>query len=313
MGRGIAFKEQLFRVLNNKNCFGQSKYLAKKESYQNGNKGKVNGIYSKKTMSDYKTVAKLFNDWQKQRGYRFKDIKEVKELHLIEFLKERQSKGMSAWTGSRDMSALNKIFGTSLTKVSAGLTSRKMNDIKNNRGLSNNYRSSVYAKNKDIIDFVGACGVRRGSLTIITPKDFIRDEKGICYAVHVKEKGGRERNSYILSSKQVAITDFVNTHMQTNGTELGFWDKIDKNLNVHWYRAEYAENLYSELKECKENGNKYMNGRFQEVINISKLEQAVSKYGDKTKGHDTELLGIVSQSLGHNRIDVMNHYIGKFN
>ena len=50
MGRKVSFKEQMFRSLNSKNCFGQSKYLDKQESYRKGNKGKVDGIYSKKTM-----------------------------------------------------------------------------------------------------------------------------------------------------------------------------------------------------------------------------------------------------------------------
>ena len=57
MSRKTSFKEQMFRVLNSKNCFGQSKYQAKQESYQNGNNGKVNGIYSKKTMKDYNAKA----------------------------------------------------------------------------------------------------------------------------------------------------------------------------------------------------------------------------------------------------------------
>ena len=62
MSRKTSFKEQMFRVLNSKNCFGQSKYRAKQESYQNGNNDKVSGIYSKKTMKDYKQVATQFND-----------------------------------------------------------------------------------------------------------------------------------------------------------------------------------------------------------------------------------------------------------
>ena len=36
MSRKTSFKEQMFRALNDLNCFGQSKYQAKLESYRQG-------------------------------------------------------------------------------------------------------------------------------------------------------------------------------------------------------------------------------------------------------------------------------------
>ena len=107
MSRKISFKEQMFRVLNALNCYGQSKYQAKKESYKQGNKGKVKGIYSKKTMSDYKKVAEQFQSWSKNKGYNFKSLADVLDNHILQYLQERQDTGKSAWTVSRDLSALN--------------------------------------------------------------------------------------------------------------------------------------------------------------------------------------------------------------
>ena len=112
MSRRTSFKEQMFRVLNSKNCFGQSKYLAKKESYRNGNNGKVDGIYSKKTMNDYKSVCEQFNSWQKNKGYNFHSISEVKQSVIVEYLTQRQNKGYSAWTISRKLFFFS--FGTSM-------------------------------------------------------------------------------------------------------------------------------------------------------------------------------------------------------
>ena len=140
MGRKVSFKEQMFRSLNSKNCFGQSKYLAKQESYRKGNGGKVLGIYSKKTMSDYKKVATQFHAWQKGKGYNFRSLDEVGTSHIIEYLQERQSKGCSSWTTSHDLSSLNKIFGTSISKKDACLTPRRNTNIKNNRIYSCFYR-----------------------------------------------------------------------------------------------------------------------------------------------------------------------------
>lgn len=312
MSRKTSFKELLFRELNAKNCFGQSKYEAKQQSIKNGTKGKLDGIYSKKTMSDYKKVAEQFANWQKLNGYHFKNISDVKEKDIISYLTSRKHSQKSAWTLSRDLSALNKIFHTAITKEQAGLPQRKNENIKNNRGLGNNYRTSVYKKNQDITDFISATGVRRQSLTTISPSSAIRDKNNIVIGFTVKEKGGKTRNCYVIKSKQNAITDFVNQHENQKGNT-PFWNSVNKNLNTHWYRAEYANHLYNDLIFSKNNKADYFNGYYNTFVNQSKLNNATKNYGAISKGYDTEILGIVSQNLGHNRIDViMNNYLNRF-
>lgn len=312
MSRKTSFKEQMFRVLNSKNCFGQSKHKAKQTSYQTGGKGKLNGIYSKKTMADYKKVAEQFHAWQKSKGYHFHSLNDVKQSVLIEYLQDRQNKGCSAWTVSRDQSALNKIFGMSISKATANLASRHVNNIKNNRGLGNNYRPSVYLKNKDIIDFICATGVRRQSLTVITPSNAIRNANNVVIGFSVIEKGGKPRNCYVRNEYQQQITAFVNHQLETKGNQ-PFWSKIDKNLNTHWYRSEYAVGLYNGLASAKASNQDYFNGYQATFINKSKLQSATKGHKATTKGYDTELLGMVSQNLGHNRIDVVyTNYLGKF-
>ena len=88
------------------------------------NNPKVNGIYSRKTMNDYKKVATQFHTWQKEKGYNFRSIDDVGTSHIIEYLQERQSKGCSSWTTSHDLSSLNKIFGMSISKKDACLSDR---------------------------------------------------------------------------------------------------------------------------------------------------------------------------------------------
>lgn len=312
MSRKTSFKELLFRELNSRNCFGQSKYNAKQESIKNGSKGKLDGIYSKKTMSDYKKVAEQFTHWQKEKGYHFKSLSDVKEKDIISYLTDRKQQNKSAWTLSHDLSALNKIFNTSITKEQAELPQRKNANIKNNRGLGNNYRVSTYKKNKDITDFISSCGVRRQSLTTLTPDKAIRNKDNIVIGFSVIEKGGKNRNCYVLNGKQKGITDFIDKHIEAKGNK-PFWNKIDKNLNTHWYRAEYARNLYNDLIFSKNNKADYFNGYYDIFISQEKLNKATKNYGEISKGYDIELLGIVSQNLGHNRIDVvMNNYLDKF-
>lgn len=308
----MSLKEQMFRSLNQKNCFGQSKYEAKQISYQKGNKGKVDGIYSKKTMSDYKKVAEQFHTWQKNKGYHFHSMDEVTTSTLKEYLLERQSKGCSAWTVSHDLSALNKIFDTTISKKECGLASRKSDNIKNNRGLANNYRNAVYANNKEMIAFISAVGVRRQSLTKLRPTDAIHNKDNIVIGFSVIEKGGKQRNCYVRKSCQKDITNFVNRHIEEKGNQC-FWTKVDKNLNTHWYRGTYAENLYNELVDSKTKGMDYFDGYRNEFVNQGKLESAMQGHKEITKGYDTELLAVVSQNLGHNRIDVVyTNYLGRF-
>lgn len=312
MGRKISFKEQMFRSLNAKNCFGQSKYLAKQESYRLGCKGKVDGIYSKKTMYDYKQVATHFHNWQKDKGYNFRSLNDVSSNHIIEYLQEKQSKGYSSWTISHDLSSLNKIFGMSISKKAANLAPRKNEAIKNNRGFGNNYRNTTYSKNKDIISFVNACGVRRQSLTTITPSQAIRNESNMIIGFRVIEKGGKARNCYVRNCCQKQITDFVNNHIATYGNK-PFWNKVDKNLNVHWHRGEYANSLYQELLDAKQNQVDYFKGYKDLFINQSNLNKGLRKRGTTTKGYDSEILAMVSQNLGHNRIDVVYaNYLGRY-
>ena len=312
MSRKISFKEQMFRALNALNCYGQSKYQAKKESYKQGNKGKVKGIYSKKTMSDYKKVAEQFQSWSKNKGYNFKSLADVSDSHIIQYLKERQDTGKSAWTISRDLSALNKIFSREISKKGTGLKSRKNSDIKNNRGFGNNYRPSIYKKNKELTDFLSATGIRRQSITVVSPADAIRDGQGVVIGFSVVEKGGKSRNCYVIKSKQNDITSFVDKHQSKSGNK-PFWSKADKNLNTHWYRSEYARALYNDLVSAQNNKQDYFNGYRDFFVNSFRLELTTKRHKQTVKGYDVECLGVVSQCLGHNRIDVVYaNYLSRF-
>lgn len=300
------------RALNALNCFGQSKYEAKQKSYEQGNKGKVQGIYSKKTMSDYKQVADHFNTWAKSKGYHFKALSDVSNSHIMEYLSERQNAKKSAWTTSKELSALNKIFGRSITKKEAGLNARRNADIKNNRGLGNNYRNSIYKQNKALTEFISATGIRRQSVATICPTNAIRNNEGTVIGFRITEKGGKSRNALVLKSKQEQITSFVNDSISRNGNQ-PFWNTPSKNLNTHWYRGEYANALYNELKQAKTDGQDYYGGYRSTFINESKYEQSTKGHNETTKGYDTECLALVSQSLGHNRIDVVySNYLSRF-
>lgn len=264
-------------------------------------------------MKIYKTVGNEFSSWSKSKGYTFRALSEVKDTHIIEYLCERQTAEKSAWTISRDLSALNKIFSRSISKKQAGLKCRKNTDIQNNRGFGNNYRNSIYKKNQALTNFISATGIRRQSVSTICPLNAIRNNDGTVIGFHITEKGGKSRNAIVLKSKQAEITNFVNERISQNGNA-PFWNEPSKNLNTHWYRGQYAKSLYEELLIAKNNNQDYYVGNRSTFINESKFEQAIQGHKETTKGYDTECLALVSQSLGHNRIDVVySNYLSRFN
>ena len=106
--------------------FGQSKHEAKaaaREAYlaEHGNlKGynpsRVEGIFSIRTMENYRQTAREFAKWAAENGC--KNANKVSRETAGRYLQERQAGGKSAWTTSKDMAALNKMFDYGLPKRS---------------------------------------------------------------------------------------------------------------------------------------------------------------------------------------------------
>lgn len=156
-----------------------------------------------------------------------------------------------------------------------------------------------YANWKEQIDVVRGTGIRRSSVTKITPESFIRNNLGQCVAIKVKEKGGKERISPILSNFRGSITDIVN-NVKEGET---IFKKFTTKINAHALRREYASNLYNELEQGQHKD--YKEYGLQKAWN-----RGVKTEGD-FRGYNAENLAVVSQALGHNRLDVVIYnYIG---
>ena len=159
---------------------------------------------------------------------------------------------------------------------------------------------------------MSATGIRRQSITNITPDNAIRNTENVIIGFSVIEKGGKHRNCYVIKSKQEELTAFVDKHLTEKGNK-PFWTKVDKNLNTHWYRAEYAKSLYNDLITANNHRQDYFEGYRDTFVNSQKLAQATDGHGQITKGYSTESLAVVSQNLGHNRIDVVyTNYLSRF-
>lgn len=299
--------------LGNMAAYGQSKHAAKmasKKAYfaEHGNlKGwnpaKIDGkIYSKKTMETYKKAGKHFTAWLKEQG--LIRPSQIDRTIASLYLKDREARGMSPWTISRDMAMINKVWKYDLSKAELGLKSRCIEDITRSRAGMNPKDRSLYEKYADQIKITEGCGTRRMSITIITKDDFIFNKEGIPVQLKLVEKNGRSRIAPILPSHRQAIKVILD-RAPDSGPIFG---KYSKNINNHYFRGEYAKELAQALQEkYAKTGKLDLDGLSVDYLVNLRGKDAM---GDGSRyGLDKSVAGAVSGALGHNRLEVLKHYL----
>ena len=297
--------------------FGESKHQAKAEARaayikEHGNThgynpAKVDGVFSIKTMETYRKAMETFAVWAAEHGC--KNAKQVTQELAGQYLQERQAAGLSAWSVSRDMAAINKTMGYNLTKAELGLSERRLSDITRSRNMTANDKRDFTAYS-DQIALARACGCRRQSVTAITANDCIRNDKGLVVGVRVVEKGGKERVAPVLNAYKEELTKVVERATSAHADQSEpLFARYDSHIDNHSFRAEYANQLIQQLEQEQANGQPWFGGdlRKEDYINLRGTDKAI---GATYKGHPTDVVAAVSGALGHNRLDVVvNHYL----
>lgn len=304
-------KIQMHKNLSEKVRIGTSRHEAKKDYAQkckdNGTIAKLNEspyVHSISTADNYRTVIDQFSGWLKenhQEIWQSKDLEQITKDITYQYLQEKEDRGLSAWTISKDMSALNKTLDLNLTKMEGGLRERNIADITRSRADATNdkhYNKDNYSEG---IRLSEAFGLRRESV-----KDgqyalkadvslFIKEDK--LYASLI-EKGGRYREAPCLEKYQAEILEKYNVQERDSLTKEQFKelynssnteilvDKYTTMIDNHAFRADYAKELYQQLADQKQD------------------------LKEDYKSLDKEVVLEVSQSLGHNRASVtFFHYL----
>lgn len=298
--------------------FGQSKHEAKqiaKENYlqvhgnlDGWNPSKVDGIFSIGTMETYRSAMEDFSKWCADKGMR--NINQISRNDGIIYLRERAADGKSAWTVSRDMSALNKVFGYDYSKKELGLSERRQEDVRRSREECQHDKYAHEEKYKDQIDFARACGCRRQSIEQVRYQDLIW-HNGHVVAVRLVEKGGKEREAPILNEYKDRITEIAQQVSENHdfskgelGVERLFPGEYSHLIDNHSLRAEYAACLLHQLEQEREQGLPLCQGEF-EVERLCNLRGRDISDNPEYKGHDRDICGMVSGALGHNRLEVV--------
>lgn len=282
--------DQTEEVLKSKLRIGESKHEAKEAARQQGRrteKGQLqlDGIYSWSTYRTYLKHITYFTDWCK-KNYRCKTLEQCRE-HIDEWLQLRISKGLSAWTIKMEVSALAKLYGVpagDLTEIKT--PDRKRADIKRSR--EDTVRDAHFSEknHEEIVFFEKSVGLRREGLTIIRGTDYRIDDYGQMW-VHIREKGGK----YRFIPVKMANKNRVKAIMDAAGDGRVFPEGVPNAMDVHGYRGAFAVDLYKSLA--------------RPLKKIPKKDQYRCRNDRKGIILDKKAMFLVSQALGHNRINVI--------
>ncbi len=273
------------------------------------NPNRSEGIHSIKTAETYRQVINIFAEYCKTQG--IKDVAQIDSKIIGSFVATRSN--LSSWTISKDLAAINKVLDTHFTPRDFGIKERSRDQIVNNRRAHTEHSTAAAERNQAALWFAYSTGCRRSSILTVTADKAIRSEDGIVIGFQFKEKGGRERDAIVLPSERQTMTDYVNARIAENGENCRLVDTCDRNCNPHYYRAEYANELYGELKEYRDRGEDIYAGYRSRFIDERHLQKALShpRYQREfVHGYETRLCAEISQALGHNRIEVVvNSYL----
>lgn len=281
---------QVEKALTSKSVAGQKKHDAKQQARASarakGETGPVRlaGIYSYTTLRGYMDKCVRFARWaQAEHGCR--TLADCRQ-YTAEYLQTCKS----ASTATAVRSAMAKLYGCKGDELGP-VPTRHRADITRSRGDRQMDRHFSEERNRELVDFCKATGLRRSELRSLRGDDLDRRADGLY--IHVRSgKGGRERYAPVRPEGR----DVVERLCQRAGSGQVF-GRIHAAADVHGYRADYATALYRmharPLDACKADGS------------------VMWLRGDR-KGQwlDKAAAMVVSEALGHSRLSVVaEHYI----
>lgn len=313
MGRKKDVERLFHQTLSNKLVFGQSKKAAKKDlgfgqsTYQ---------IYSVNSYKTYLKQCKQYAKWLKQeKGINKIDDINKTEQYAKEYIQKRMDDGKSIYTVKMERSALGMLYGK---QIDIKLPSRTPDQITRSRKETKNDRYiSRDGKYKDVFTIAIATGSRRKDISKLCVNNF-REVDGKLYVFFEKSKGGRDRLTPVLEKYEKDVRDIIEQAKVDGKTRL--FNHIPKEIDVHGLRREYCQNLYDEIKDNKELRDEILKNypeRHELKTQKDKDGNTVTKeiksdvYKDRSGNvWKRDDIYVLSQALGHNRLDVsITHYL----
>lgn len=303
-----SLKFQILKRIDSLKMFGQSKKKAKQEQKimdeivgQPTNSLRAPGIYSKSTCDNYKKWSLKFAEWERKKHpeKEYKTLDNIPKAHVTEWIKESIGKGESGYTTRLKTAAVAKIFKCHTYDFGVKLPSKR-NDrstIKRSRNAVDYDTHFSIVNNQNKINFCKGTGVRRSELEHIKPEQIKFNKQGKLIldfksqkVYRTMTKGGRGRTIYVLK-KYYDVVLQAKEEAENMGQDTVFL-KVHHAMDVHSYRAVFAKEKYKEV-----------------IADIkNKCETIVLDYicrDGSGRRYNKKALRIVSENLGHSRIDVV--------
>lgn len=297
--------------LKDKISFGESKHRDKQEMNFGESTYK---IYSYSTYNTYLKECKLYARWLKEE----KNVSKTNDLSKTEqFAREYIEKRLncdrvSVYTAKLERSALSMLYNKRIdvempTRDNKNITRSRL-ETKNDKYISRD------GKYRDVFTMAIATGCRRRDLGKLT-KDCLVEKDGHLYIKILGSKGGRDRITYVRGEYAQQVKEIVN-----NAKNNKLFVHIPKEIDVHGLRREYCKGLYDEIKDNKELRDnilknypprrEYKTQKDRDGNSITK-EIKSDVYRDRGGNvYERDNIYVLSQCLGHNRLDVsVTHYL----
>ena len=321
-----ALHDSIMSAMRNLNRVGKSKHQAKQEAIKKAHDNgvfdmreiKTEGIYSSKTWGQYLEIGMKFADWM-QEHHADADVRRIsyayKQGYCEEYVQERIDRGFSPYTIARDCSALAKICGVTSDDIYADRPSRSIRGITRSREYTEAGFKRDIKRYGDVVEFERIIGTRRVELQHVAASDFSfhADGSATCHldGKRHETKGGKDRDIYIQPDNVDRLKTIIDATQKPADEPL--FPYIPKNIDVHGIRAMYAGDLYNYLRRPYE----AIEGKRDDVKpyrNRNKIYRTAPSVLENKKGgkFDRQALKTVSESLGHNRVQVISDHYTRF-
>lgn len=288
-----------------------------------------------------------FVKWTDEQNLKINTINKITDDVVTAYIKDRSKHGgrgggpASYKTLQADILAINKVmYASGKKKLKDGYQLQNMGiKVDENKRKYGTYKEltgkewkernqSLYQCNKKMIDTLEAFGLRKREFATLTKNNsFIIDTSTNKIYVQTVGKGGKYR---IVESTNRANNEMIKMYAN-NATlvdSIDQWkpnkEKLIRNINdennllkikgyknehipKHIFRSEYAKQLFDEKNAMYENNGKHKGYSSLKKSNVKQFEKWETTIGAKTGS--VKAFEIVSQNLGHNRLDVLLRYL----
>lgn len=313
MARKRTLEQLIKQDLVNKTAFGQSKHLDK---HALGFGESTYKIYSYSTFDTYLKECSQYAQWLKET----KGISKLTDLSITEqfakeYIQERLNNGVSVYTAKMERSALSMLYGKT---IDIEMPKRDNKNISRSREESvNDKHHSRDGKYKSVFDMALGTGCRRCDLESLKV-DCLVEKDGHLYAKITRSKGGRDRLVFVRKEYAQSIKEHVLKRQIEGYTKV--FDKVPRKIDIHALRRDYCKKLYVDIKDNRQLRDDILKNyppRVEYKTNTDKNGNTYAKqikrdyYKDRDGNvYDRDDIYVLSQCLGHNRLDVsVTHYL----